>query len=226
MKAEIIDTYKTEEALARIARVSTDRADKELPSYKALVQKLVKEGHWSVLEFAQLTIEIEAPIYVLRQWMRHSGAWIELSRRYTKGDPTYEEGFDYEEHDTQYKNLLLLGYKPEEARKVLPMATYTKAIWQPNLRDFLFFCKSRVDRHAQQEIRELAERLFVQAVAYYPEIVFTFLEYEMGAKSLSALDLSEGKKEAILKYAKTRIETIERINRRIYKTYGIGEESS
>ncbi len=56
-----------------------------------------------------------------------------------------------------YKNLIDMGEKPEDARAVLPQATYTR-IWsafQPD--SFDNFIKLRTKKSAQSEIIELAE---------------------------------------------------------------------
>ena len=41
----------------------------------------------------------------------------------------------------------------EQARKDLPLSTYTEAYWKIDLHNLLHFLALRMDEHAQQEIR-------------------------------------------------------------------------
>ena len=56
-----------------------------------------------------------------------------------------------------YKDLLVRGVAPEQARMVLPQNTMTEWIWSGSLAAFCRVCKLRLDLHAQQETRELVE---------------------------------------------------------------------
>lgn len=56
-----------------------------------------------------------------------------------------------------YNGLLSDGVAPEQARMVLPQNTMTEWIWTGSLMFFARVCKLRLDAHAQQETREIAE---------------------------------------------------------------------
>lgn len=58
-----------------------------------------------------------------------------------------------------YNNLLENGVAPEQARMVLPLNTMTEWIWTGNVMSFARVCKQRLDPHAQQETREVAEQI-------------------------------------------------------------------
>jgi thymidylate synthase (FAD) len=73
--------------IANCAAISYDKADAERSDHKCktLVMRLLTLGHGSPFEQASITFEVYAPIFVLRQWMRHRIGWSynEQSLRYT-----------------------------------------------------------------------------------------------------------------------------------------------
>ena len=56
-----------------------------------------------------------------------------------------------------YAGMLEVGIPAEDARYALPNAMKTNIVVTMNLREFMHFYKMRADKHAQWEIRELAE---------------------------------------------------------------------
>jgi thymidylate synthase (FAD) len=58
-----------------------------------------------------------------------------------------------------YRTLLAAGVPRELARTVLPLATYSRMFTTTNLRNIFVFCRSRLDEHAQYEIRVYAKAL-------------------------------------------------------------------
>lgn len=67
-----------------------------------------------------------------------------------------------------YEDLLKLGVAPEQARFVLPQATYTEWYWTGSLAAYARFYNQRSDPHAQAEIREYAEAIGTLIKPYYP----------------------------------------------------------
>ena len=55
-----------------------------------------------------------------------------------------------------YEDRLKAGVAREQARKDLPLCTYTEAYWKIDLHNLLHFLKLRMDSHAQYEIRTYA----------------------------------------------------------------------
>ena len=55
-----------------------------------------------------------------------------------------------------YEARLERGIAREQARKDLPLCTYTEAYWKIDLHNLLHFLALRMDSHAQQEIRDYA----------------------------------------------------------------------
>ena len=58
-----------------------------------------------------------------------------------------------------YRDLLMLGVCPEQARSVLPMCTETTWIWTGSLYFFARVCNLRLDPHAQRETAEVAKEI-------------------------------------------------------------------
>ena len=58
-----------------------------------------------------------------------------------------------------YNHLLQLGVAREQARIVMPLATYTEFYWTVNARSLFNFIRLRISPDAQKEIRDYAEVL-------------------------------------------------------------------
>lgn len=58
-----------------------------------------------------------------------------------------------------YNNALKAGMAPEEARMFLPLNTMTEWIWSGSLMFFARVCKQRLDLHAQNATREVAQMI-------------------------------------------------------------------
>ena len=170
-----------------VSRLCTGREGTQ--NYENAVKNLIKKQHWSPFEHVNVQFRIEAPIYVMRQWMRHSGAWMEKSRRYTCDDIQLEPlpwaGDDYEFLVNSNYSKALRENKPEEARKILPVGTYTDCIWTVNFRDFIHFLRLRLDEHAQDEIRECAKACAILFTLWNIETLKNFFEYDFCAQSFS-----------------------------------------
>lgn len=68
-----------------------------------------------------------------------------------------------------YANYLLLlekGWKPEDAREVLPNCTKTEVVTTYNLRQWRWFFEKRCDKHAQSQIRFLSKQLLCELNKY------------------------------------------------------------
>ena len=88
-----------------------------------------------------------------------------------------------------YEERLAAGIAREQARKDLPLSTYTEAYWKIDLHNLLHFLALRMDAHAQLEIRRYAETIGHQIVApLFPLVWEAFLDYRMEAVRLTRLD--------------------------------------
>jgi thymidylate synthase (FAD) len=88
-----------------------------------------------------------------------------------------------------YDDRLARGVAREQARKDLPLCTYTEAYWKVDLHNLLHFLALRMDPHAQQEIRAYARVIGEQVVARWVPLAWeAFVDYRLEAASLSRLD--------------------------------------
>jgi thymidylate synthase (FAD) len=89
-----------------------------------------------------------------------------------------------------YHRRIEAGVAREQARKDLPLATYTEAYWKIDLHNLLHFLALRMDSHAQLEIRQYATAIGEQIVAIlFPVVWEAFLDYRMHSMSLTRLDI-------------------------------------
>jgi thymidylate synthase (FAD) len=89
-----------------------------------------------------------------------------------------------------YETRLAAGVAREQARKDLPLSTYTEAYWKIDLHNLLHFLHVRMDAHAQEEIRAYAVVIGEQLVARWVPIVWeSFLDYRQQALKLSRIEL-------------------------------------
>lgn len=174
MKVMLINQMNNIEDIANMASICYGHEKAKNPV--SLFKHLIKLGHTSTLEHMVFTFKIEGISRAcLAQLTRHRHASYTVeSQRYVK----YENGIESvipdhldEEHQgmyidcvdevySNYLSLLIAGVKPEDARMVLPNATATNLYMTINLRSLMNFFQLRLDKSAQWEIRELAEKMF------------------------------------------------------------------
>jgi thymidylate synthase (FAD) len=88
-----------------------------------------------------------------------------------------------------YEERLAAGIAREQARKDLPLSTYTEAYWKIDLHNLLHFLALRMDLHAQLEIRRYAETIGQQIVQpLFPLVWEAFVDYRLEAMRLTKLD--------------------------------------
>lgn len=88
-----------------------------------------------------------------------------------------------------YEQRLEAGIAREQARKDLPLSTYTEAYWKIDLHNLFHFLALRMDSHAQLEIRRYAETIGHEIVAkLFPLCWEAFLDYRVDALRLTRLD--------------------------------------
>ena len=88
-----------------------------------------------------------------------------------------------------YEERLEAGIAREQARKDLPLSTYTEAYWKIDLHNLLHFLALRMDAHAQLEIRRYAETIAREIVApLFPLCWEAFLDYRVEGMRLTKLD--------------------------------------
>jgi thymidylate synthase (FAD) len=89
-----------------------------------------------------------------------------------------------------YKHRLMCGVAREQARKDLPLSTYTEAYWKIDLHNLLHFLSLRMDQHAQYEIRQYAITIGEQIVKpLFPVVWEAFEDYRLHGMFLTSMDI-------------------------------------
>jgi thymidylate synthase (FAD) len=103
-----------------------------------------------------------------------------------------------------YEERIELGVAREQARKDLPLSTYTEAYWKIDLHNLLHFLNLRMDHKAQLEIRQYSETIGEEIVQKWVPLAWeAFMDYRHGSVSLSSDEvevlslLNDGRKEDV-----------------------------
>jgi len=86
---QLIDVWGSDERIVEAARMSTGKGflgwgTAAQPGDERLLRYLYEHKHATPFEMAGMTIEVQAPIFVFREWHRHrTQSYNELSARYT-----------------------------------------------------------------------------------------------------------------------------------------------
>ena len=205
MSVEIIGVSEKDAPLTligKIAGTSTDKSESGDPVKRA--KSCIRRGHMSVAEFVTVAFSVTGSRAMTHQLVRHRlASFCQSSQRYCKVDTDDMDWFvtppSIDACDTatpsgssakmasaalQYKNLLAAGVKPEDARYVLPNACMTTIRVSMNLRELQSFYRLRSDRHAQWEIRDVAEGVkerlteYTKDSAEWQELIDLLLTHE------------------------------------------------
>ena len=219
----LVDVMGDDQALVQAARVSYGEGTRSVSDDRTLIRYLMRHGHTTPLEMAELKFLVRVPMDCWRQWIRHRTASVnEYSTRYSiaidamqttppdgwrqqsttnaqgSGEPlpaelgatltAGEEAFQRQAREL-YQSRLALGVAREQARKDIPLSTFTEAYWKIDLHNLLHFLRLRMDPHAQCEIRQYANTIGQQIVApLFPHVWEAFTDYQEQALQLSRLD--------------------------------------
>lgn len=195
---EILEMPNGDEALKKIeesARCCYKSEEKITSnSAKTLVKSLLKSGHHSVFEHVSASVKIVCDRGISHEIVRHRlCAFSQESSRYidysgeiqfirpfwvskTKmvsfyGSPDYDWYTSIKCADEHYKKLRKAGWKPQEARSVLPNSLKTEIIITTNLREWMHIFNLRCNKAAHPQIRQIMLPLLN---CFYDEIPILF----------------------------------------------------
>lgn len=205
-KVEIITPIDREAVLKRIelcGRVCYKSEDKITPESAAkFIKGIVRSGHESVIEHASMTVKFTTERSTSHQIARHRICSLsQMSQRYCNySDGKFGDELTFilppwlDENDKSdalvtwlaamkyaectYMDLIEQGWKPEQARTVLPNATKTELMMTANMREWRHFLKLRTSKAADPQIRAVAIPLLHQFKEAIPELFFD-IEEEM-----------------------------------------------
>lgn len=90
----------------------------------------------------------------------------------------------------EYRRRIEVGIAREQARKILPLDTYTMVYWKIDLHNLFHFLKLRLAPEAQQEIREFAEAIYSIVKKLFPICSEAFEDYVLNAKTFSKQEMN------------------------------------
>ncbi len=100
---------------------------------------------------------------------------------------------------TVYKMRINQGMAREQARKDLPLSTYTEAYWKMDLHNLFHFLSLRMDSHAQFEIRQYANTIGKEIVSRLVPLAWeAFEDYVLDSLTLTRLDIELMRQKGML----------------------------
>lgn len=92
MKVTLKDYMGSDLTVVNCARISFNKIKEEFDDKdERLINYLATHGHWTPFSHPQISLHIKAPIFVLRQLLKHQVGltWNEVSRRYVDYEPEF-----------------------------------------------------------------------------------------------------------------------------------------
>jgi thymidylate synthase (FAD) len=186
MEVKLISvTPDAEKIISYCARVSNSN-NQENPEYEKLIRYCIKHNHVSILEMADMCVEIKTSRAIAAQILRHkSFCFQEFSQRYSIVNSF--EVYDARRQDNKnkqnsiddmsqedklwfktiqdainstsmefYRQALVKGIAKETARFLLPLSTQTTLYMKGSVRSWIHYLDVRTDPSTQLEHREVA----------------------------------------------------------------------
>jgi len=187
-KSELVEgAVKQDEQGEYLEMVLSDKDTK-------LIRYLAKHNHKSPFNHAFATFHVKAPVFVARQLVKHEYMpWNEISRRYVDEEPEFytptnwrgrsadkkqgssgemfsgvSPSYAYTAARETYRNLLMDGVAPEQARMVLPQSMMTEWYWSGSLFAFAKMCSLRLKDDTQEETRVVAQQINDEMSKLFP----------------------------------------------------------
>lgn len=206
-------------SIVQAARVSYGDGTKTSRDDRGLIRYLLRHRHTTPFEMVEFKFHIKMPIFLARQHFRHRTASInELSARYShvpdeyfepqdlrgqsrinhqgsegvieytdalreKVSETLENSFDV------YDTLIDAECCREQARIVLPQATYTQFYWKINLHNLMHYLQLRLGKGAQKEIREYAQTIYDLIEPLVPITMEAFQDFRIHTITFSRVEI-------------------------------------
>lgn len=184
--------------IERMARISHHAEEKQtLDSWERFIKAVVMDhGDWSVVEHASATVIFRVNRGVTHELVRHRlFSYTQESTRFVNGRKSYPEGLEFilspkvEGEATFYNQLvdaeesylkaLDQGYRPQEARAVLPNAFASTIAVTGNLRNWRHLLIMRTTKETHPDFKQVTVPLLMM----FKEVVpLLFDDIEPGQK--------------------------------------------
>ncbi len=206
MEVKLISvTPDAEKIISYCARVSNPN-NQENPEYEKLIRYCIKHNHVSILEMADMCVEIKTSRAIAAQILRHrSFVFQEFSQRYSTVDTFEVYGARRQDNKNKqnsiddmkledklwfqqvqnsinstsmefYQEALNRGIAKETARFLLPLSTQTTLYMKGSVRSWMHYIDVRNDPNTQLEHREVALAIKQYFIEQFP-IVSKAKEY-------------------------------------------------
>lgn len=184
------DILKNIEKFGRVCYKSESRITEN--SANSFVQRIIKRGHESVIEYEKITVKIICDRGVSHVIVRHRiASYSQESTRYCNytddkfgKELTFIRPCFWEQNSKKYNiwykqmesveknyfSLIDLGSTPEQARSILPNSLKTEIVITMNLREWRHFFKLRTSLKAHPQMREISLPLLNEMSNYLPMI--------------------------------------------------------
>ncbi|MCP4339852.1 MAG: FAD-dependent thymidylate synthase [Desulfobulbaceae bacterium] len=157
-------------------------------SAEKFVQMLVTRGHHAMIEFGDIIVRFVTNRGVTHELVRHRlCSFAQESTRYVKYDgemefilpswfkhDTSEQEYIWEaamqDAEVHYKSLLDLGWRPEQAREVLPNSLKTEIVMKANIREWRHIFTLRTSKAAHPQMRALMLPLLAELQEKIPVV--------------------------------------------------------
>jgi thymidylate synthase (FAD) len=186
LTAQLIDSIR-DDSTSEEDRIKLQEELNHLTS--SLILGCIHQGHFSILEQASMAVHIKTTRAIAPQIIRHHSArFQEYSQRFAKvtehiefpeirfinesglkRDPSVPGNLDLgleiranvllAECQNLYDDLIKAGVHSESARNFLPLCAPTVMSMTANMRDWVFYLKSRTSAHSQKEHQYLAKSI-------------------------------------------------------------------
>jgi len=164
-------------------------------------EKVMKWGHWSVLEHCSMTVKIsEISRACTHQLVRHrigvtftqesqryfdplvNPLWYVIPPRISRKEELKQEYINARKKEAEeYRYYREKGIPKEDARFCLPNACKTTITWTFNMSSLIWFFEKRLKKDAQWEIRELAQKLY-DLVLTIPDWAEFLSQWKLGTR--------------------------------------------
>ena len=184
-KVELLDEVDGEKILKKIELCGRTAYKSEnlitQESAKNFIKRIIEHGHESVIEHAAITVKVACDRGITHEIVRHRiASYTQESTRYCNyskekfgkkvwvimpcflelGGERYKDWLKIVDGVAgNYLALLSKGWKPEEARSVLPNAVKAEICMTMNLREWRHFFKLRCSKEAHPQMREIANMI-------------------------------------------------------------------
>lgn len=207
--AKILEPQLLGGSLRRIeyaARISHRSEDLQTDmSWERFIKAVVVDhGDWSVVEHVSVSVEFLVDRGITHEIVRHRlASYTQESTRFVnyakKMPPSFiYPGEDYEPHpdwlaaidtcEESYLDLLADGWRPQEARSVLPNALAAKLLMTANLRSWRHFLLMRTTKETHPQMKQVTIPLLAEFKSLVPIL---FDDIEPGARQVD--NISKGR---------------------------------